>query len=336
MLPRRIPRRLCTTILVAAMAALLLFALREGRRPGGDTEFAQSVAARPSAVWYARSPLTVYLHQTVFHFVFRPLGRSPSEAVAVCSAVAGGIFVAALVAISHNVLFLLFTLTAPFMFIFLGHVENYAWVNALLAVYFVAVKRHLEDDRPLWPALVWLLLAASFHMLAVFYAPSFFVLLARRDPVSRQWSWRQSRRERERMLVLFIAWALGIVGAQLLLPVSGLDNGLERLVPLFKPNKPTHHHFTFFAPAHFRMWLYFHLKASPLGLLGLILLWRWIRTSFERFLLVAIGCGFFWTWIWHPDFGERDWDLFANLALPLNILVGLLLARLAREAGGGK
>jgi len=324
-------RRIVACVLIIVLASAVFYSLRGFRRRGGDTDFAQTIARRRFSVFYVRSPLTVYLHQAAYHFIFRPLGRSPAEAVGFCSAVGGGIFVAALAAISRNALFLLFNLSAPLMFIFMGHVEHYAWVNALLVVYFLAVKRHLEQGRPLWPALVWLLLAASFHMLAVFYVPSFLFLLAERDPLTRRWRWRPSRNEAEWLLIIFIAWAAAVNAAPLLLYPAGLDNGLSRLVPLVKPIPPTHYRFTLFSLAHLKMWLYFNRESSPLGLALLILLLWTIRTRFEKFLLVATGCAFFWTWIWHPDRGPRDWDLFANLALPMNILVGLLLARQANR-----
>jgi len=333
---KRWVRRLLLAIM-AVIATANLFALRECRRVGGDWDFAEQMVAHKFDTFYLRSPLTIYFNQAVYHFVLKPLGWSSpdpeidrqwrAKAVGVCSAMGGGIFVATLIAISTNWFFLLFNLSAPLIFIFLGHVEHYAWVNALLAVYFLAVKRHLENNSPLWLALGWFLLAASFHMLAVFYAPSFLFLLAEREPTTGRWHWRQSRKEREILLIIFIVWALALCVAQMVLFVAGLDNGISRLVPLSLPDAPTHYRFSLFSLAHLKMWLYFHWKVSPLGLVLLALFFRTIRTRFDKFLLVATACGFFWTWMWHPDRGERDWDLFANLALPMNILVGLLLAR---------
>ena len=328
-------------VVVALVATVDFFSLRAWRRVGGDSDFAVEVLERKFYVLYLRSPLTVYCNQAIYHFILKPLGwwspdrqidrQERAKAVGLCSAIAGGIFVATLLAISTNWFFLLFNLSAPFLFIFLGHVEHYGWVNALLVVFFLSVKHHLDKGGPLWPALAWLLLAASFHMLAIFYVPSLLFLLAERDPVTHHWRWRQSRREREILLIMFIAWALCFCVAEMTLFVAGLDNGLSRLVPLTFPVGPTHYRFTFFSLAHLKMWLYFHWKASPLGLALLVLLCWTIRSRFEKFLLVATACGFFWTWIWHPDRGRGDWDLFANLALPLNILVGLLLARLTER-----
>jgi hypothetical protein len=305
--------------------------MRGYRRPGGDSVQAEEFALRSPVMFYVRSPLTVFLHQGVYRWIADPLGLSVTDAVGFCSAAAGGVFVATLFAISRHWLFLLFNLATPFMFIFLGHVEHYAWVNALLAVYFLAVKRHLERGIPLWPALVWLLLAAGFHMLAVFYAPSFLCLLVERERATRRWRWRPTRRQGEILLLVFIGWAGLILAGMYLLPAAGLNNGVERLVPLAMSETPSRYYFTFFSLDHLKMWLYFHWMSSPLGLAGLALLVWTIRERFEKFMLVAVACGLFWTWIWHPDMGRPDWDLFANLALPMNILVGLLLARLVQR-----
>jgi hypothetical protein len=218
------------------------------------------------------------------------------------------------------------------LFVFLGHVENYAWVTALLLVYFLLVKRHLENGWPMWPALIALILAASFHMLAVFYTPTFLFLLRERDPETRQWRWRPDRSEGEVLLTILIVWALLLSTAQMSFEVDGLDNGLSRLVPLTMPKPPNlegkYALFTLFSFDHLKMWLHFHWMSSPLGLVLLILLARTIRTRFETFLLVGVGCAFLWTWMWHPDRAQRDWDLFANLALPMNVLVGLLLVKM--------
>jgi hypothetical protein len=320
--------------LVAVVATADFFSLRGARRPGGDTGFAVETATLNFNLFYVRSPLTVYLHQAAYHFIFEPMGRSPEEAIGFCSAVAGGIFVATLVSISTNWLFLLFNLSAPLMFIFLGHVEHYAWVNALLAVYFLAVKRNLENGRALWPAMLWLLLAASFHMFAVFYVPTLLYLLVERNEATGRRQWRPSLRDREIVLILLIVWAVWFCGSQMMLRVGGLDNNTERLVPLTQPARPSRYLFSLFSLAHLKMWLLFHWKSSPLGLALLVFLCWTIRTRCEKFLLIGVACGFLWTWMWHPDRAERDWDLFSNLALPLNILVGLLLARFSQRLNG--
>ncbi len=319
-------RPIALLLLLCFVAAADFYALRCCRRPGGDMDFAESIAEQPFTVFYVRSPLTVYLHQAVYHFVFQPMGWPAREAVAVCSALAGGLFVVALLLLCDRGLFLLFNLAAPFLMIFFGHIEHYAWVNMLLAFFFVAAKRQIETNGPLTPALALLLLAAAFHMLAVFYVPAFLFLVCRRNPQTRRWEWATPQRDRENCLLLLIFWILWYCGSQLSLHVGGLDNNLTRIVPLRLADGPTRYFFPMFSWTHLKMWLYFHWLSSPLGLLLLILLARRIRSRFEWFLLTAVGCGFLWTWVWHPDRGRGDWDLFANLALPMNILVGLLLA----------
>jgi len=36
-------------------------------------------------------------------------------------------------------------------------------------------------------------------------------------------------------------------------------------------------------------------------------------------------CGLSWAFIWHPDMGRGDWDLFGSFAIPSGVLAGLLL-----------
>jgi hypothetical protein len=331
---------------VGIIAFAVLFSLRGYSVPGGDTHFVTEFITR-GYVYNSRSPFITLLQQFVYKNFFGPYGFSSATAISFVSAVGGGIYVATLVAISRHWLFLLFNLASPLTLIFMGHVENYAWVNALLALYFLAAKRTIERGVSLWYAEVCWLLATGFHMLAVFYTPTFLYLLVERKgagtgcqpvplpagagtgcqpvpPPARRWRWRVSKRDGEDLLLTFIAWSIGILTLQMSLTVWGLDNGVQRLVPLID-RADDRFKYSMFSWPHLKMWLYFHMRSSPLGLAGLVLLARWVRGKFYTFMLLAVACGFFWTWIWHADFAERDWDLFANLGLPLNILVGLLL-----------
>ncbi|MBM3335760.1 hypothetical protein FJY63_13970 [Candidatus Sumerlaeota bacterium] len=167
-------------------------------------------------------------------------------------------------------------------------------------------------------------------MLALFFVPSFLYLLIRRDPATGRLCLAHTRHVHEILLVIVIVWSLLLCAAMLTLQVEGLDNNISRLVPLRFPLLPSRYRFALFSWDHAKMWLYFNWKSSPLGLAVLLLLCWTIRGRFARFLLLATACGFLWTWLWHPDRGLHDWDLFANLAVPLNVLGGLLLERYIR------
>ncbi|MCX7011426.1 MAG: hypothetical protein NTW86_02460 [Candidatus Sumerlaeota bacterium] len=295
------------------------------RRPGGDsTEMTAYVESRVS-YYYVRSPLTLYLHRAVYHAV-RPLGFDGAQAIALCSAAAGGAYFLALLSISRHPLFLAFNLLAGTTFLFFGHVENYAWVNAMLVVYLALLKRRVDEGAPLWPVALALFLACLFHMLAVFTLPTLLFAALRWNSERRRFEPRVSRDDLEMALLCFVGAAIIVaLGPLALAPAAGLDNNFQRLTPLFTNPDPQHFYFTMFSLGHLKMLAYFHWMASPLGLPVLLALgWR-LRGRYERFVLGAALCGLAWTSVWHPDMHKGDWDLFSSFAFPLDVLDGLLL-----------
>ncbi len=318
--------RLILLIAIFFVSTSIFWSLRSHRRPGGDSREMQEYVESDQSCFYLRSPLTLYLHRGVYHLV-KPLGGDGATAMALCSSAAGGVYVLSLLAISAHPLFLAFNLLAGTSFLFMGHLENYAWVNALLVLYLALLRRHIERNAPLWPAASVLLLACLFHMLAVFTLPTLALAI---------WQWHRGRlkpalrimqEDFQRVLIVFVVATLFMALGPLVFQAAGLDNNTQRLVPLFHNPNPTKFFFTMFAPAHFRMLGYFIWKASPLGFPVLLALcWR-IRTRYEWFVLGALGCSLAWEFVWHPDMGTADWDLFASFAFPLDILGGLLLIK---------
>jgi hypothetical protein len=215
------------------------------------------------------------------------------------------------------------------MFIYMGHEENYAWVNMLLAVCFYLARDYIVGRRGLFVATLAYVGACLFHMLALFYFPAWLYLLLRVERSEKKLRLRVTaeKKDLERVLILFIGALLIVsVGALAAPVVRGLDIHRSRLVPLFHNPDPYKYFFTMFSVGHAKMLLYFIKMASPLGLPLLILLcWR-IRGRWQKFLLVAFACGFGFAVVWHPDMWRGDWDLFSTWAIPLNMLVGVLLA----------
>lgn len=314
--------------LLAWTAGMLLSPLR---RPGGDTTEMLGYVQSDQSYFYVRSPLTLYLHRGVYHLT-RPFGASAATAMALCSSAAGGVWLLALLSISRNPLFLLFNLLSGTTFLFFGHLENYSWVNALLVVYLALLRRHLEEDKPLWPAAMALYLACLFHMLAVFTLPTLMAAVWGFDRSTRRLRRKIGNDDFEWVLIGLVAALFFIILGPLVAFPAGLDNNTQRIVPLFHNPNPVRYFFTMFSWEHLKMLGYFYLKASPLGLPVLLALcWR-IRTPFQRYALGATLCGLFWTSIWHPDMGRADWDLFSSFAFPLNVLCGLLLAQAVPSA----
>jgi hypothetical protein len=318
-------------ILVFLLSSSVFFVLRHHGRPGADSgEMILIISGYAEPVFYFRSPLTVLVHQYAYRLLSQ-FGWGPADTIGLCSAIAGGFYVVTLLLLSRHLLFLIFNLSAGVVFIFLGHVENYAWVNLLLALYFYQSREYLAGRCGLFRPTLAYVGACLFHMLALFYLPAWFYLLLKVE--RRDGAWRihiaPQRTEVERILLLFIGAALFLALGALAAPVIlGLDVHRSRFVPLFHNPNPTRYFFTMFSLGHARMLLHFILMASPLGIPLLIALaWR-IRGKWQTFLLVAFLCGFAFAILWHPDMGKNDWDLFSTWAIPLDILVGLLLADL--------
>lgn len=85
-------------------------------------------------------------------------------------------------------------------------------------------------------------------------------------------------------------------------------------------------HYTMFSWGHLIDMINEQLLTAPAAIPGLLLLLAMgnIRrqvTPWTRFLLLAAGLYLLFTWTWNPDYGgQRDWDLFSPVAIPLTLL----------------
>jgi len=318
-------KKLLIYILIFMLATSFFFFFRQYKRPGADSGEIVSFASSSEIMYYYRSPLTVFLHQAAYK-ILNPFGMSVEDIISLLSSIAGGLFILVLISFSHSFLFLLFNLSAGVMFIFLGHIEHYAWVNMMLAFYFLLSKKFIEGKINIVLLTITLCITCLFHMFAVFYFPTLLYLFL--NPQKKDGKLKcffPVKKDIEKVMIVLIIFLLFLTVVPLFLPTRGLDNNLSRLVPLFQNPDPQRYYFTMFSIKHFKLLLYFYMMASPLGLFFLIMLIGRIKTKFHKFMLLAVTCAVFWEFIWHPDMGKLDWDLYSNFAIPLNILVGLLL-----------
>ncbi|MBD3267153.1 hypothetical protein GF373_10830 [bacterium] len=336
------PRTLSIIQAMAITAGLtgLLYGLRFLTPDGADGWYISELIESDRQQFFYRSLLTVELHRLVY-FLSHPFGFDGWHAVALSSSLAGAIALQALWRTSRGPLFLAINIVAGSFLVFVGHVENYAWVNAFFLLGFLWVRYWLRGEARAWPALMFYALACLSHMLALFYLPAYVYLLYKK----RDWHPLE-------ILVPMLLFAGGVLVAPLFGQILGTDNGLQRLVPWFE-TWARNHHFTFFSWAHWKMLAYFHQRAAMGGLIPLGFEWEtlqslWyspvlylglplelplllyfrkrINTGFLQFLFVCVICGLCWTTLWHPDWGPLDWDLFSQFAIPLHVLFGLLVS----------
>lgn len=283
----------------------------------GDGHYTEELTLKGWVV-LMHSSLTTILHR-VFYIILHPFGWRAWNAISFSSAFAGGIAIQALFAIRRNPYFLAINLLSGSFFVFVGEVESYAWVNLFLLFAFFGVEQFLQEKWRFWPACTFLLIAALFHMLAIFYLPALFWIL-RKYPRIKPWEF----------MIPFSVFLVSTVAILLLFPSEGLDLDLSRLTPLSQINRKGQL-FTFFSLAHWELLAYFHWKSSflqifPLEIPLLLLLRRSIDTPFKQFLAICSLIGLGWTTVWHPDLGRLDWDLFSQCFIPIHVLLGLLVS----------
>ncbi|MBI1387398.1 MAG: hypothetical protein GC154_03000 [bacterium] len=305
-------------VVTAALTAGLYLA--RGLPPvGADGPYMARLIERETVPMYYRSLLTLWIHRACYA-ALSPLGWDGERAMAFSSALAGAFALQALWALRPRAAFIAINVLCGSFLVFVGHIENYAWVNAFLIASYLYLQRWFEGRAPLWPAMTFFFLAALSHMLALFYAPA-FVYALRKNP----------RFNPLEALIPLLAFISIVVTLSLCCTMQGTEIGLERLVPLLERWKAKNHWFTFFSWEHLKMLAWFHQRAAFLGVpIELPLLWmlrRRVQTPFQKFLVINVFCGLAWTTIWHPDWGAMDWDLFSQFAIPLHVLLGLLIVK---------
>lgn len=336
-------RRYITYLLVFIFSTGIFFSLKQFRRPGGDSrEMVFLVNGNNEYQYYYRSPGIFFLHQTFF-FLFRDNGLTAENAIALSSATAGGFFVCVLLAISVNPLFLLIALISGINYIYMGHIENYGWVNALLAFLVLKSIRYLEGKTSFFQVMLAWVTASFMHMVAIFYFPAVLFLFLQPRQIEKvnlrdldmKLFQLPPKKDIEKSLMLMIVFMMIIAFVPFAMKhiikdrLMMIDVGGLRFVPLFTITNPRHY-FTMFSIDHINLMFYFICKSSIIGIPLLIVLSRNINTTRNIFIFIAFFCGFVWAFIWHPDMGRADWDLFGNFATTLNILNGIIVADLIK------
>ncbi len=320
-------------ILAFIAGVIICFVLGHWDRIGADCYYFEGFVARSGLYCYYRSALTVLIHKLVY-VIFSSVNALPGSfsefalpdeivpwySIALSSSLAGSGYLLLLLRFSRSPAFWAINLSAGCVWVFFGHVENYAWVSFFLVLSIYQLREYEEGRQPLWKTATSYCLAVACHHLALFYAPAYLYFLRRRQ---------LTHRERLEILIPVLSCIAFLVIVPLTIKTEGTEVGLQRLVPVFSP-WAKNHLFTLFSIDHLRMIVFFNRTAAPFGVpfLSLVLIglfaWR-LSTPFLRSLAVMALCGLLWTTFWHPDWGYRDWDLFGQFGIPANLLAGLLL-----------
>ncbi|MDT8323599.1 MAG: hypothetical protein RRA94_05785 [Bacteroidota bacterium] len=212
----------------------------------------------------------------------------------------------------------------------MGEVEFYAPVFAAVAVYIVAGERAArEEQSPLWPAALALIVAVLAHYMAVVLLPSLLYIIVRRKSARvRQWTF-------SRVVVASTAVILAGKALYLLLVAIFPDNRI--LMPLHvHASEAGVHRYTLYSLAHLGDMLNLLVLLAPLALIALPLYAaQRLRcdepdpaSSFHALIVPPFFAALFFM---NTSLGlARDWDLAAPAGIAL-LLAAVSLAERASQ-----
>lgn len=348
---RRVPGPAWTG--TGVVSAVLFWLLRDRNLALGD-----SGHLIRAVTWYVHhegwhltfdEALELLLHSAVYRlFAAAGFPGAAEIAFALTSVLAGGLFVIVLLLLCRRLAgtalprlaLMLLALSAGYVQLLFGHVENYTVVALLMLCYFYLGIRYLrEPGRGLFPPAALLSVAVSFHLLAGWLYPSLL------------WLWWAGRGRRDESgkrsdggLTALVAGAiLPLVVAFGLCRLAGFGSeqfgethlAAMKFVFLLGPEYQ-HFQYGFLSPAHLfdalnQLWL----VALPAIL---ALLYTALRrgggekerrpggeVGFAFTVAVSLQC---FALCWNPDLGAfKDWDLFAAAGLGWTCAALVMLSR---------
>lgn len=311
-------------LLLAGSAALLFWMLRSHTlNPDGaafQDKFDRDVPVNGVFVTHDEI-LEFVVHSRFWAFTHAWWGWDVPTSYQVLSSVAGGVFVALVARYAHLVhpihagALVLLTMTGGFVQLFFGDVENYTLTAVVILGYFLAAERFLQRRASIvWPS-AWLATAMMCHLLAGFLLPSLLYL------------WRVANRRRAgRQVGAGLLVLLGIITVTLLAChiVWGLP--IERLLESHAGGHGGRYRDVLARPTLTHYWAQLNVLlllcpgvvlALPLAIApGLA------RTERDVHLAIAAAAMLTFLLVWFPALGPReDWNLFANVAIPVSLLV---------------
>lgn len=226
-----------------------------------------------------------------------------------------------------------FLVTAGYVQLFFGYVENYAFYMPAGLLYLLAGLRSLENRAPLYaPALV-LGLLVPFHFLFVLFAPS-LLILGYRGYRHGEASMPQWKNVADKLAALCTAPAAAV----LVFWIAGFDFGafLERtggkhhILPLF--SEPGFHvPYRIVSVSHLLDFVNLQILSAPAAVMA-VFLFGWKDFRHHPFLLSAAAVPLFFTFIANLEIGAfRDWDILALPALPLTLWAASALLERRRQ-----
>ncbi len=234
---------------------------------------------------------------------------TPAECVSLSSSVAGGMFFAALFRFSRSLLVWLPFILSKSVFVFLGHIENYAWPYALSLWAVVILKETLSNRNK--PEVCFFLLA-----LAAFCHP--MTLMAWPGAIYALYPWSR------RVLIVILGSIISTFAVTNILLLTLEPAGhfqRQWILPVFHGEESLSR-YGLFSKGHWWEVCVLHALNMPLGICLLsYFTWRkWY--GWEGGLILTVCLTVLWSLVWDPTLSFDDWDLFAWPAIFVNLAGG--------------
>ncbi|MBD3217409.1 MAG: hypothetical protein GF310_03975 [candidate division Zixibacteria bacterium] len=209
--------------------------------------------------------------------------------------------------------------------IFFGYVESYSISTPFLLFAVGLIYLELKSNRSILPGLLVYFIACLFHMSLFAYYPAFLVLAII--------LWRSS--DKNNGAADFIgALIIPILLISMVVVLNNLQFGGSFRQNIFDyliiPLIPNDFGYWLFSPRHLLDILNQLLLVSPAAIIIFAALNPFQKQFYKTRLNLFIGlmsiCGIGFLLLFATSFGiGRDWDLFSSIAIPLNILAGIIL-----------
>ena len=210
-------------------------------------------------------------------------------------------------------------LSAGYLQLFCGYVENYPLLFAGTLLYLLGGVLLMRGQLPLWALSGGLALLMTYHFIAALLGPSLLVAmwLGWRRGHSAGWGWLVGGLALGPVVVLAVLYGIGL---DLFAYATGLRGG--HLLPLWTVPDATQA-YGLLDVRHGLDLLSVHLLAGSAPMLVILACkgaWRRGWSDERLFFAAAGGCAMLFTAVANPEIGAfRDWDILAFPALPFTL-----------------
>jgi Tfp pilus assembly protein PilF len=333
---------------LVSLLSLIVFWILRAKTPLLGDGYLRAGELRLGELFSITEPLDFYLHLQIF----RLFGLDGYTTYGVLSCIAGALYIFLILLFcdlwgkdgKERLFIFLILASMGANQLFFGYIESYSFMYVSMIAYIFFSMRYLKKKSGfLWPCL-FLLLAASFHLSALFVLPSLFYLAFTAPPQPTRPKVRRSVDSNEihrtgrvkfsNVVCLVCVISLFGLGLYLLKTYSLEEPPGSFLIYPFGGGESF---YSFFSFTHLLDFLNHQLLISPVSVvlcMVFLIFWRWInfKENAIKFLMWLMVCSFSFALLVDPKLGyPRDWDLFAFSGLGVTFLGLYLVLEIFRK-----